>query len=257
MASKIGNHTGTDKQCVLRFSEKGPTIEKVHNSMEENILKLSVQLRLFARGLFAVLERQHRNRGIKMPDKEVETIRDLIFYQYAKIIARSAFEAPDGKAAKSQHYGFIKNTFRQLKSGQKSWSEITREDKQLVQSENRCAYCGSDTDLNWEHLVPRSISINERCPTCEHILEIHNQVLACRTCNSLKGKRGLYDFYQTRFPQDPKFYDMIPPLLEKKYLKTIYNCHDCASTLDSSSVDASRGINVLDIDSVLRIKGAP
>ena len=60
-----------------------------------------------------------------MPDREVETIQDLIYYQYAKVIARSAFAVPNGKVAKSQHYGFIKNTFRQLKRGQKSWSEIS------------------------------------------------------------------------------------------------------------------------------------
>jgi len=43
-----------------------------------------------------------------MPDRDVETIRDLIFYQYAKIVARRAFGAADGKEAKKQHYGFIK-----------------------------------------------------------------------------------------------------------------------------------------------------
>ncbi len=34
-----------------------------------------------------------------MPDRDVRTVRDLIFYQYAKIIARRAFSAPDGKEA--------------------------------------------------------------------------------------------------------------------------------------------------------------
>ena len=29
-----------------------------------------------------------------MPDRDVRTIRDLIYYQYAKIIARSAFSVP-------------------------------------------------------------------------------------------------------------------------------------------------------------------
>jgi len=28
-----------------------------------------------------------------------------------------------------------------------------------------------------------------------------------------------------------KFCDLIPPLLEKKYLKTIYNCHSCCVML--------------------------
>ena len=49
-----------------------------------------------------------------MPDRDVTTIRDLIYYQYAKIIARSALHAPDGTAAKGKHYGFIKQTFNDL-----------------------------------------------------------------------------------------------------------------------------------------------
>ncbi len=31
-----------------------------------------------------------------MPDRDIATIRDLISYQYAKIIAKSAFAASDG-----------------------------------------------------------------------------------------------------------------------------------------------------------------
>lgn len=83
-----------------------------------------------------------------MPDRDVETIRDLIFYQYAKIMARRAFAAADGKEAKKRHYGFIKKTFRELKNGAKSWSDIMREDWQFVEAEKRCIYCGSEADLN-------------------------------------------------------------------------------------------------------------
>ena len=35
-------------------------------------------------------------RGVPMPDRDVTTIGDLIYYQYAKIIAKSAFGVPDG-----------------------------------------------------------------------------------------------------------------------------------------------------------------
>jgi hypothetical protein len=34
-----------------------------------------------------------------MPDRDVKTVQDLIYYQYAKIIARRAFGAGDGKEA--------------------------------------------------------------------------------------------------------------------------------------------------------------
>jgi len=183
-----------------------------------------------------------------MPDRDVETIQDLIYYQYSKIIARSAFAMPNGKEAKGKHYGFIKQTFRELKSGTKSWSEITREDWQFVEADKRCIYCGATMNLSKEHIVPKSLKINERCPACDRIQGIHNQVWACKDCNSLKGTKGLYEFYKTKFSQEKKFFDLIPPLLEKKYLKTIYYCHTCAETLYSGDKD----ISVLNIDSIIQ-----
>jgi len=186
-----------------------------------------------------------------MPDKEVQTIRDLIFYQYSKIIARRALSETNGKAAKSHHYGFIKKTFRELKSGVMSWSDILREDWQLVEAEKKCFYCGSTENLAREHIVPRSLMIKEDCATCDRIQGVHNQIWACKYCNSLKGTKGLYEFFQARNPSDRKFYDLIPPLLEKKYLKTIYCCHECAQTLTKGDIDGDGEISVLDIDAIL------
>lgn len=95
-----------------------------------------------------------------MPDKEVKTIKGLIYYQYAKIIAKSAFLIPDGERVKKENYGFIKNKFRELKNGIISWSGILREDLQLVEAKKECVYCGSEKDLQKEHLVPKSLHIN-------------------------------------------------------------------------------------------------
>src|SRR4030043_495087 len=100
-----------------------------------------------------------------MPDRESQIIEHLIYYQYAKIITKSAMGVPDGKAAKAGHYGFIKNRLRELKEGTKTWSGITREDWQFVQNEQVCIYCGSTDELSQEHIVPRSIRINARCAT--------------------------------------------------------------------------------------------
>ena len=190
-------------------------------------------------------------KDLIMPDRDVKTVRDLIYYQYAKIIAKRAFSAPDGKEAKKLHYGFVKKTFRELQSGVKSWSEITREDWQLVEAEKKCAYCGDIEELVKEHIVPRSLRVRPECESCDTIQGIHNQVWACRTCNSLKGTKGLYEFFQDRRPGERKYYDLIPPLVEKKYLKTIFNCHECAGTLDKADLAGERGINVLDIDFIL------
>jgi len=189
-----------------------------------------------------------------LPDKEVQTIRDLIYYQYAKIIARRAFSSIDGVEAKQKSFGFIKHTFRKLKSGEMSWSDITREDWQLVESEKKCIYCSCETDLHKEHLVPKSLHIKPECGECDAIQSIHNQVFACQACNTSKGTKGLYEFYRFLRPQERKFYDFIPPLAEKKYLKTIMQCHCCASTLDGGDIDGDGRVTVLDIDYVLRPK---
>lgn len=187
-----------------------------------------------------------------MPDREVKTVRDIIYYQYSKLIARSAFNLPDGAAVKQKHYGFIKKTFKDLKNGNKKWSEITREDKQLAEKEKKCIYCGSEAnDLQWEHIVPKSINVNERCLTCPKIHEIHNMVWACPECNRNKSALGLYNYYSVKFPDDNKFYDRIPSLAEKKYLKTIYNCHICADTLDFGDIDGDGKVTVMDIDTII------
>jgi hypothetical protein len=62
----------------------------------------------------------------------------------------------------------------------------------------------------------------------------------------MKSAKGLYQFFKGKYPAERKFYDLIPPLLEKKYLKTIYNCHLCAGTLGGGSptgnqVSSNRG----------------
>ncbi len=190
-----------------------------------------------------------------MPDREVQTVEQLIYYQYAKIVAKSAFGVPDGKAAKREHYGFIKKTFRELLIGTKKWSDITREDWQFVQNEEACIYCGSTADLSMEHIVPKSIAVNDRCASCDHIRQIHNQVWACRACNSSKRDLGLYEFYHRRLSPEKKFYDLIPKLLEKKYLKTIWNCHRCAGTLEAPINRGDGEAPVIQIDRVIHARG--
>ncbi len=179
-----------------------------------------------------------------MPDKDVKTIRDLIWYQYAKIIGKSAL----GPEAKQNDYGFIKKTFLDFKNSSKEWSDILREDRQFVQSERKCIYCGRAEGLQWEHIVPKTIRVNEHCSSCERVQGIHNQIWACGDCNEIKKQKGLYTFWHERNPDDRKFYDHIPPLLEKKYLKTIYYCHECHGTLEASDLNGDGKLNVFDLD---------
>jgi hypothetical protein len=49
---------------------------------------------------------------------------------------------------------------------------------------------------------------------------------------------GLYSFYKKRLEGEEKFYDYIPPLVEKKYLKTVFCCFErCAKCLKKGDLD--------------------
>ena len=142
-----------------------------------------------------------------------------------------------------------------LDTGARDWSVITHDDSLLAGPERKCAYCGKTTDLSHEHLVSSSLAINEKCPNCDTIQTLHNKVWACRTCNAAKGTLGLYQFYQRRSGGKKRFEDSIPSLLEKKYLKVVYDCLDCAKCLDEGDMDGDGRVTVLDIDYAIQQKG--
>ena len=52
-----------------------------------------------------------------------------------------------------------------------------------------------------------------------------------------QGAIGLYRFYQLTNPENKKYFDFLPSLLEKKYLKTIYRCHEYAGSLNKTDID--------------------
>jgi len=74
-----------------------------------------------------------------MPPPVVKSVRDLIFWQYAKIIAESA---GFGK----KNYGFVMKKFRQLKEGEIFWNEI-REYVKEREKKDECIFCGAKTNL--------------------------------------------------------------------------------------------------------------
>lgn len=145
-----------------------------------------------------------------MPPSAVRTLRDLIYWQYAKIISESA-------GAGKRQYAFVMNRFKKLQSGAIEWSGAIREYVREREMPNRCIYCGSTEQLAYDHLIPRSRG-GPDTPD--------NVVMACRTCNSSKGDRGVYEWYKL----DRRY--EVPRVAEGKYLKLLYELHAQRGTLD-------------------------
>lgn len=109
-----------------------------------------------------------------MPPSAVRTIKDVIFWQYAKIISESA------KFGK-ENYGFIMSKFKELQNGKIRWSSTIREWVKEHERPNECIYCGLKNDLTVEHILPR-------CCSGPDVPD--NAIMVCKKCNSSKGGKS-------------------------------------------------------------------
>jgi hypothetical protein len=71
-----------------------------------------------------------------MPPKYVKTIQEEIFYEYAKLMSRSAFK---GKI----NYGFVSAKFKELRDGAITMSGTIREWQREQEFPKECVFCGA------------------------------------------------------------------------------------------------------------------
>lgn len=147
-----------------------------------------------------------------MPPNTVKTIKDLIYWQYAKLISKSAGLGINARA-------FQTKKFIELRDGIIKWSTTVREWEKEFDNPNVCIYCGSKENLTTEHILP----------TCCGGPNIPDNVIrVCKTCNSKKQGKRLYEWTGL----DKK--DTINRIAEGKYLKLLYSLHENNGTLDIS-----------------------
>lgn len=154
-----------------------------------------------------------------MPPPAVKTVRDLIYWQYAKIIAHSA-----GMGKKN--FRFVMNRFKRLQQKEIFWNEI-REYVKEHEARSECIFCGARGSLTIEHLFPKSL----RGPQNEK-----NVVRVCRKCNSAKGARRPYEWYTITGGLQKAKYD-VPRIAEGKYLKLVFEILQEEGFLDLSIHD--------------------
>ena len=80
----------------------------------------------------------------KLPPTTVNTIREEIYWQYAKLISKSAGFGISDRA-------FQMATFIKLRDGRIKWSSAIGEYVKEHERKNACIYCGSTEKLTLEH----------------------------------------------------------------------------------------------------------
>ncbi|KXB00085.1 HNH endonuclease [candidate division MSBL1 archaeon SCGC-AAA259O05] len=168
-----------------------------------------------------------------MPPSAVKTVEDLIFWQYAKIISKSA-----GMGKKN--YGFIMERFKKLQSGEIEWSTSIREYVRESERKDECIYCGEECeDLTLEHILPLSRGGPDTPDNAVHV---------CQSCNSRKGSKRPYEWFYDEYDFDKAKYDM-PRIAEGKYLKLLHKLHEENGTLDLHEDELERLCDQCDLGS--------
>ncbi len=144
-----------------------------------------------------------------MPPPYVKTVREEILYEYAKLISRSAYGGLER--------GFITNRFQKLRDGAITISDTIREWEREQELPKVCVFCGSPSDLSTDHLIPRNRR-GEDSPD--------NLVLSCRSCNSSRGDKGVFEWLGLKKKDD------LHRLVAGKYLKQLLRIHEEAGTID-------------------------
>lgn len=134
-----------------------------------------------------------------MPPPTVRMIRDQIFWQYAKLIAKSA-------GLKNQR-AFQMNRFVQLRDGTIEWSSTIREWLREHERPDECIYCGAKAPLTTVHILPRF---------CGGPDIADNAIRVCRQCNLSKGGKRFYGWKGLAAK------DEIPIVRKGKYMEDIF-----------------------------------
>jgi Pyruvate/2-oxoacid:ferredoxin oxidoreductase delta subunit len=154
----------------------------------------------------------------------VKTVRELIFWEYANLIAKAAgFE---------KNYRFIMSRYQMLRTGKMKMSGVVRDDRKMLGCEKCCIYCGSTENLSLDHIIP----LSKGGPDI-----ISNQVYACRSCNSSKGSKDIFYWYGIERKEE------IPPMVISKYLKLVYDFHEQRGTLDLADINLDGKLDVMDL----------
>ena len=159
-----------------------------------------------------------------MPPPAIKSVRDLIYWQYAKIIADSA-------GVGKRNWGFVMSRFKKLQQGEIFWDEI-REYVKEREKRDECIFCGEHGGLTIDHLFPRSLGGME---------DEKNVIWVCKRCNSAKGAKRLYELWTIKSGLEGAKYE-VPRIAEGKYLKLLYEVFQEKEMLDNTVDDIKKQI---------------
>jgi hypothetical protein len=161
-----------------------------------------------------------------LPPRAVKTIRELIYWEYAKLAAEIA-------VGDRKNYGYVMATYERYKRNRMHPLAITHQIGLESKGSGECAFCRSADELTTDFVFPLLLGGPDR---------VDNQIPICARCKSSKGGMDLLHWYGKE-----RRYE-IPRLVFAKFLKLAYEVHEGAGTLDSHGLD--KDLDVYDLAAI-------
>jgi hypothetical protein len=157
-----------------------------------------------------ILKRGKDDGGKGVYPGYVKTIREEIFFEYAKLISRSTLKG-------NVDYPFVANRFKALLKGRVTMADMNREWPRGADMPPACVYCGSATDLDLDYLIPLSRGGSRSSD---------NTVLSCPDCRSSRGEQGIFRWLGLEKKES------LDPFICGRYLKELFDAHSQKGTLE-------------------------
>jgi hypothetical protein len=140
----------------------------------------------------------------------VKTIREKIFFEYAKLISRSALKG-------NIDYPLVSNRFKALLSGKITIADMNRDWPRFQDQPPACVFCGSTGDLELDYLIPLGRGGGR---------STENTVLSCPECRASRGDKGIFQWLGLEKRESLDLFTNC------RYLEELYDAHAQKGTLE-------------------------
>lgn len=135
------------------------------------------------------------------------TVREKLFWSYANLAMAHSAVFKKQKNYTKFNFMIRSRLFNGLLKGTMNVRTIFDDEKIKIKSGQICNYCGSHNGLALDHIFPKRFGGKDNAD---------NLILACKACNSSKGKKDLMEWMIYRD-------DFLPLMIIRRYLKLTFN----------------------------------
>lgn len=135
-----------------------------------------------------------------------KTLKEELYWSYANLAMADSAVTKGQDSYDKTNYIIRARLFKSLMNGTMNIRSFYYDEKEKIGTGQRCNYCGSGDNLSLDHIFPIKYGGRDNP---------ENLVLACRTCNSSKGKKDLMEWMHENN-------EFLPILIIRRYLKLVY-----------------------------------